>query len=227
MRFVNTWSGRWPVRYLIATLAVALPIAVLERLRPELSQTSIALVLALPVILVAVTQGRGPAALCYRHQNYRKDQDQGNAGLAQFGTQPFQHGDGQRHGQCRNQITDGPAPAPGVHEPHCRTFSPAKALRPVRGLGSGTVCESGSSLRDDVGLKARDCTPSRAKAARSGDPAIPSPPRESRAWRGPHASESLEADTGSGTVFQTAPLPRFGGFLKRAKPAKIALWQSW
>jgi len=61
MRFVNTWSGRWPVRYLIATLAVALPIAVLERLRPELTQTSIALVLVLPVILVAVTQGRGPA----------------------------------------------------------------------------------------------------------------------------------------------------------------------
>jgi two-component system sensor histidine kinase KdpD len=55
------WSGRWPVRYLIATIAVALPIAVLERLRPELSQTSIALILVLPVILVAVTQGRGPA----------------------------------------------------------------------------------------------------------------------------------------------------------------------
>src|ERR1044071_71174 len=61
MRFVNTWSGRWPVRYLIATLAVALPIAALEKLRPELSQTSIALILVLPVILVAVTQGRGPA----------------------------------------------------------------------------------------------------------------------------------------------------------------------
>jgi two-component system sensor histidine kinase KdpD len=61
MRFVNTWSGRWPVRYLIATLAAALPIAVLEKLRPELSQTSIALILVLPVILVAVTQGRGPA----------------------------------------------------------------------------------------------------------------------------------------------------------------------
>jgi K+-sensing histidine kinase KdpD len=58
---VNSWSGRWPVRYLIATAAVALPIAALERLRPELSQTSIALVLVLPVILVAVTQGRGPA----------------------------------------------------------------------------------------------------------------------------------------------------------------------
>ena len=55
------WSGRWPVRYLIATIAVALPIAVLEKLRPELSQTSIALILVLPVILVAVTQGRGPA----------------------------------------------------------------------------------------------------------------------------------------------------------------------
>jgi K+-sensing histidine kinase KdpD len=58
---VISWSGRWPVRYLIATIAAALPIAVLERLRPELSQTSIALVLVLPVILVAVTQGRGAA----------------------------------------------------------------------------------------------------------------------------------------------------------------------
>jgi two-component system sensor histidine kinase KdpD len=46
---------------LIATVAAALPIAVLEKLRPELSQTSIALILVLPVILVAVTQGRGPA----------------------------------------------------------------------------------------------------------------------------------------------------------------------
>jgi two-component system sensor histidine kinase KdpD len=55
------WSGHWPVRYLIATIAVALPIGVLEKLRPELSQTSIALILVLPVILVAVTQGRGPA----------------------------------------------------------------------------------------------------------------------------------------------------------------------
>jgi K+-sensing histidine kinase KdpD len=58
---VISWSGRWPVRYLIATIAVALPIAVLEKLRPELSQTSIALILVLPVILVAVTQGRGAA----------------------------------------------------------------------------------------------------------------------------------------------------------------------
>jgi K+-sensing histidine kinase KdpD len=58
---VISWSGRWPVRYLIATIAVALPIAVLEKLRTELSQTSIALILVLPVILVAVTQGRGPA----------------------------------------------------------------------------------------------------------------------------------------------------------------------
>jgi two-component system sensor histidine kinase KdpD len=58
---VISWSGRWPVRYLIATIAVALPIAVLEKVRPELTQTSIALILVLPVILVAVTQGRGPA----------------------------------------------------------------------------------------------------------------------------------------------------------------------
>lgn len=56
-----SWSGRWPVRYLLATIAVALPIAVLEKVRPELTQTSIALILVLPVILVAVTQGRGPA----------------------------------------------------------------------------------------------------------------------------------------------------------------------
>ena len=59
--FVIPWSGRWPVRYLIATIVVALPIAILEKVRPELTQTSIALVLVLPVILVAVTQGRGPA----------------------------------------------------------------------------------------------------------------------------------------------------------------------
>ncbi|HEX3154029.1 MAG TPA: DUF4118 domain-containing protein, partial [Candidatus Angelobacter sp.] len=55
------WSGRWPVRYLIATIVVALPIAILEEVRPELTQTSIALILVLPVILVAATQGRGPA----------------------------------------------------------------------------------------------------------------------------------------------------------------------
>ena len=56
-----SWSGRWPVRYLIATIVVALPIAILENLRPELTQTSIALILVLPVILVAATQGRGAA----------------------------------------------------------------------------------------------------------------------------------------------------------------------
>jgi K+-sensing histidine kinase KdpD len=61
MACVTSWSGRWPVRYLIATIAVALPIAVLERLRPGLSQTTIALILVLPVVLVAVTHGRGPA----------------------------------------------------------------------------------------------------------------------------------------------------------------------
>jgi two-component system sensor histidine kinase KdpD len=58
---VNSWSGHWPVRYLLATVSVALPIALLEALRPHLSQTSIALILVLPVVLVAVTQGRGPA----------------------------------------------------------------------------------------------------------------------------------------------------------------------
>ena len=56
-----SWSGRWPVRYLIATIVVALPIAVLEKVRSDLTQTSTALILVLPVILVAVTQGRGPA----------------------------------------------------------------------------------------------------------------------------------------------------------------------
>lgn len=61
IKFVISWSGLWPVRYLIATITVALPIAVLEKVRPELTQTSIALILVLPVILVAVTQGRGPA----------------------------------------------------------------------------------------------------------------------------------------------------------------------
>ncbi|HEV7550272.1 MAG TPA: DUF4118 domain-containing protein, partial [Candidatus Angelobacter sp.] len=64
MACVASWSGSWPVRYLIATITVAIPIAVLERLRPELGQTSIALILVLPVVLVAVTQGpqgRGPA----------------------------------------------------------------------------------------------------------------------------------------------------------------------
>ncbi|MBZ5506535.1 MAG: DUF4118 domain-containing protein [Acidobacteriia bacterium] len=58
---MTSWSGSWPVRYLIATITVALPIALLEQLRLELSQTSIALILVLPVVLVAVTQGRGPA----------------------------------------------------------------------------------------------------------------------------------------------------------------------
>jgi K+-sensing histidine kinase KdpD len=61
MACVTSWSGRWPVRYLIATIAVALPITALERLRPELSQTSIALILVLPVVFIAVTQGRAPA----------------------------------------------------------------------------------------------------------------------------------------------------------------------
>lgn len=61
MACVTSWSGHWPVRYLIATIAVALPITVLEGLRPGLSQTTNALILVLPVVLVAVTHGRGPA----------------------------------------------------------------------------------------------------------------------------------------------------------------------
>src|SRR4029077_12371670 len=61
MSYVTFWRGRWPIRYLIATVVMAVPITVLEELRPGLSQTTIALVLVLPVILVAVTEGRGPA----------------------------------------------------------------------------------------------------------------------------------------------------------------------
>jgi K+-sensing histidine kinase KdpD len=61
MAYVSSWRGRWPIRYLIATVVIAVPITVLEELRPGLSQTAIALVLVLPVILVAVTEGRGPA----------------------------------------------------------------------------------------------------------------------------------------------------------------------
>jgi K+-sensing histidine kinase KdpD len=61
MAHVNSWRGRWPIRYLIATVAMAAPIAALDLLRGQLSQTTIALVLVLPVILVAVTSGRGPA----------------------------------------------------------------------------------------------------------------------------------------------------------------------
>ena len=58
---VNSWRGRWSLRYFIATMAMAVPIAILEMLRTTLSQTTIALLLVLPVILVAVTSGRGPA----------------------------------------------------------------------------------------------------------------------------------------------------------------------
>lgn len=61
MRSVIAWSTRWVVRYLIATAAVALPIALLEAVHTSLSQTAIALILVLFVVLVAVTQGRGPA----------------------------------------------------------------------------------------------------------------------------------------------------------------------
>ena len=58
---MNSPRRHWPVRYILATLSVALPVALLEALRLHLSQTSIALILVLPVVLVAVTQGRGPA----------------------------------------------------------------------------------------------------------------------------------------------------------------------
>jgi two-component system sensor histidine kinase KdpD len=58
---VISWNVRWPIRYLIATMIVALPIIALERLRPEMNQTTIALILVLPVVLVAVMLGRAPA----------------------------------------------------------------------------------------------------------------------------------------------------------------------
>jgi two-component system sensor histidine kinase KdpD len=61
MTGVNLQRGSRYTGYVAATFAIAIPIAVLEQLRPALSQTSIALVLVLPVILVAVTAGRGPA----------------------------------------------------------------------------------------------------------------------------------------------------------------------
>ena len=61
MALVNSWQRGRPIRYLIATVAMAAPIGILEMLHGALSQTTIALVLVLPVILVAVTSGRGPA----------------------------------------------------------------------------------------------------------------------------------------------------------------------
>ena len=61
MAAVDSSSRRWLKRYLWATIAMALPIAVLEKLQSSFSQTTIALVLVLPVVLVAVTAGRGPA----------------------------------------------------------------------------------------------------------------------------------------------------------------------
>jgi two-component system sensor histidine kinase KdpD len=61
MAAVTALKGSWPIRYLVATLAITVPIALLEFLRGQLSQTTIALVLVLPVILVGVTSGRGPA----------------------------------------------------------------------------------------------------------------------------------------------------------------------
>ena len=56
-----TWNTRAFIRYLIATLALALLVAALEKLRPELTQTAIALSLMLAVVLIAVIAGRGPA----------------------------------------------------------------------------------------------------------------------------------------------------------------------
>ena len=58
---MNSPRRHWSVRYVLATVSVALPVALIEALRLHLSQTSIALILVLPVVLVAVTQGRGPA----------------------------------------------------------------------------------------------------------------------------------------------------------------------
>src|SRR5262249_2318765 len=58
---VNPRGRNWLIRYLIATLAIAAAIAMLELARGRLSQTTVALLLVLPVILVAVLSGRGPA----------------------------------------------------------------------------------------------------------------------------------------------------------------------
>src|SRR5690349_17430381 len=58
---VKLEAQRWPLRYLKATIVMALPIGLLQTLRLSLSQTTVALVLVLPVVLVAVTAGRGPA----------------------------------------------------------------------------------------------------------------------------------------------------------------------
>ena len=58
---MTSWTRHWLWRYLIATLALAVLVAVLHELRPGLNQTTIALSLVLLVILVAVRAGRGPA----------------------------------------------------------------------------------------------------------------------------------------------------------------------
>jgi len=56
-----TWNARSAFRYLMATVALTMLVALLEMLRPALNQTTNALALVLAVILIAVTAGRGPA----------------------------------------------------------------------------------------------------------------------------------------------------------------------
>jgi len=56
-----TWNARPAYRYVMATAALTMLVALLEKLRPALNQTTNALALVLAVILIAVTAGRGPA----------------------------------------------------------------------------------------------------------------------------------------------------------------------
>src|SRR6266851_2317739 len=56
-----TWNARSAFRYLMATVALTVLVALLEMLRPALNQTTNALALVLAVILIAVKAGRGPA----------------------------------------------------------------------------------------------------------------------------------------------------------------------
>ena len=61
MAIVNLVNARRFWEYLLATIALAALIVVLDALRSHLNQTSIALALVLLVVLVAGRAGRGPA----------------------------------------------------------------------------------------------------------------------------------------------------------------------